>query len=74
MSHPILLKELIDQRIEALRPKLLDLTKRNPLLSTRFSDRSNTIVRVVDEVPSFVFNRLCAVEKMKIGRLPSVSN
>ena len=66
MSETIGLKELIDQRIEALRPKLLDLTKRNPLLSTRFSDRSNTIVRVVDEVPSFLFNKMCTGEKMKI--------
>jgi hypothetical protein len=57
MSETIGLKELIDQRIEALRPKLLDLTKRNPLLSTKFSDRSNTIVRVVDEIPSFLFNK-----------------
>jgi hypothetical protein len=66
------LKELIDQRIAALRPKLLDLTKRNPLLSTRFSDRSNTIVRIVDEVPSFLFNKMCTGEKMKIVPLPDL--
>ena len=72
MSETIGLKELIDQRIEALRPKLLDLTKRNPLLSTKFSDRSNTIVRVVDEIPSFLFNKLCSVEKMKIFPLPDL--
>jgi hypothetical protein len=42
---------LVKQKIEALRPKLLDLSRRNPLISVNLSPRSNSYVRVVDELP-----------------------
>ncbi|GAB61811.1 conserved hypothetical protein [Candidatus Jettenia caeni] len=49
---------LINSRIEKLRPKLLDLSRRNPLLSTRFSDKSNSHIRVVDELPNVLFQEI----------------
>ena len=49
---------LINSRIEHLRPKLLDLTRRNPLLSTRFSEKSNSHIRVIDELPNVLFTRI----------------
>lgn len=52
------LVELINARIEKLRPKLLDLTRRNPLISTKFSDKSHAYVRVVDELPQILFNKI----------------
>jgi hypothetical protein len=36
---------LINSRIEGLRPKLLDLTRKNPLLSIRFSEKSNSLIK-----------------------------
>mgnify|MGYP005645207653 CR=1 FL=1 len=61
---------LINQRIEAIRPKLLDLSRRNPLISTSFSIRSNSHIRVVDEQPEFLFNTLKNSEKLRLASLP----
>ncbi len=63
--------ELIHTRIEKLRPKLLDLTKRNPLISTKFSDRSNSIIRIIDEVPDFIFQTISS-SRMRIKSLPAL--
>ena len=52
------LVRLINARIEKLRPKLLDLTRKNPLLSTKFSDRSHSHIRVVDELPQVLFEKM----------------
>jgi hypothetical protein len=52
------LARLIYARIEKLRLKLLDLTRRNPLLNTRFSDRSHSHVRVVDELPQLLLEKM----------------
>lgn len=59
------LAELINARIEALRPKLLDLSRRNPLVSTKLSSRSNTIIRVVDELPDVLFFNLNNAQEMR---------
>lgn len=47
---------LVAQRIERLRPKLLDLSLRNPLLSSSFN--RGPLVRVVDELPEKLFAKL----------------
>ncbi|MCF6158482.1 MAG: DUF4011 domain-containing protein [wastewater metagenome] len=49
---------LINSRIEGLRPKLLDLTRKNPLLSTRFSEKSNSHIRVINETPNVLFHKI----------------
>ena len=63
---------LINQKIEAIRPKLLDLSRRNPLIATSFSLRSNSQIRVVDEQPDFLFNVLKNNEKLKLAHLPKL--
>ena len=62
---------LINSRIENLRPKLLDLGRRNPLISTKFSERSHSHVRVVDELPQVLFDKLVN-EEMCFIPLPSL--
>jgi hypothetical protein len=47
-----------DARVERLRERLLDLSKKNGLLNFRHSERSRTHIRVIDEVPEFLFDRL----------------
>ena len=64
------IQELIRARIENLRPKLLDLTRRNPLISTKFSPRSNSYIRVVDELPDVLWFRLDNEQKMRFLPLP----
>ncbi len=62
---------LINSRIENFRLKLLDLGRRNPLIATRFSDRSHSHVRVVDELPQILFDKIIN-EKMRFAPLPSL--
>jgi len=68
------LVELINARIEGLRPKLLDLSRRNPLISTKFSNRSNTIIRVVDELPDVLFFKLSKAQGMRFLPLPAIGD
>lgn len=51
------LKELVRGRVQKLRLKLLDLTKRNPLISVSLSPQSNSVVRVIDELPEKLAKR-----------------
>lgn len=66
------LVELVKQRIENLRPKLLDLSRRNPLLATRLSPRSNSYIRVVDELPEILFYILNNGQPMRLAPLPDI--
>src|SRR5258708_33585260 len=68
------LDDLIRSRIENLRPKLLDLSRRNPLISTRLSPRSNSLVRVVDELPDVIASYLAGEQRMRLGPLPPLEN
>ena len=68
------LVELINARIEGLRPKLLDLSRRNPLVSTKFSNRSNTLIRVVDELPDVLFFKLNNAQEMRFLPLPALGD
>lgn len=62
--------DLIRSRIENLRPKLLDLSRRNPLISIRLSPRSNSLVRVVDELPDVLAFHLGNQQRMRFVPLP----
>ena len=66
------LRELIQKRIDNLRPKLLDLSRRNPLVSTKLTPRSNSHVRVVDELPDVLFGNLAAQKEMRFVPLPAL--
>ncbi len=61
----------VRDKIEALRPKLLDLTRKNPLLSTRFSPRSTSHIRAVDELPDILASKLSQGLRMRFCPLPS---
>ncbi len=60
---------LVKSKIEKLRPKLLELSTKNPLLSMKFSGRSISYIRVVDELPDVLAERL-SNGKMRIQPLP----
>lgn len=65
--------KIILARIEKLRSKLLDITRRNPLISTKFSDRAKSLIRIVDQVPELLFNAI-SLQKMRIMSLPDLSS
>lgn len=66
--------DLIRNRITKLRPRLLDLSRRNPLIKTSMSQRSNAIVRVVDEVPENLADALRQEERLRLVPLPPLES
>ncbi|TDX23832.1 AAA domain-containing protein [Modicisalibacter xianhensis] len=72
MSYQDDIAGIIASRIESMRPRILDMTMRNSLISTRFRDTSHTHIRLVDELPSEVVNRLIAGETLKLDPLPGI--
>ena len=67
------LSKFLGEQIEKLRPKLLDLSRRNPLLAAPIRDRNNSLVRVVDEVPSILFEILSG-GSMRLVPLPPLED
>ena len=65
---------LIHERIEKLRPKLLDLSRRNPLISTSLSPRSSSLIRVVDELPEVLAYHLRNQQAMRFFSLPPLDD
>src|SRR5882757_1461588 len=66
------LQDLVRAKIENLRPRLLDLSRRNPLISTRLGPRSNSHLRAVDELPDVVFFELSNGQEMEFAPLPAI--
>lgn len=64
------ISQLVNEKIEDLRLRLLDLTARNPLIRVRLSHASNSYVRVVDELPDVLFFRLSESRAMVFAPLP----
>lgn len=73
MSWDGQLCEFVGQQIEKLRPKLLDFSRHNPLVATRLTERSASTVRVVDEIPTEVFQRLVS-GSMRLIPLPPLED
>jgi len=74
-SQPALSEDaiLLIARLENLRERLLDLTKRNKLLSTKFSDRNTSHFRIIDEVPDILYDKLTNSD-MEFAALPPVDD
>ncbi|PZV07295.1 MAG: hypothetical protein DCF22_22255 [Leptolyngbya sp.] len=62
--------DLVAQYLERLRLRLLDLSGRNRLLNFKFSERSRTQIRLVDELPDQVFEKLERGTALTIASLP----
>ena len=72
MAQQNALADLVRAKIDSLRPKLLDLSRRNPLVATKLGPRSNSHIRAVDELPDFVFFKLKNEQEMQLIPLPPV--
>lgn len=68
------LSDLVNQRIEALRPKLLDTTRRNPLINNQISARTASYISIVDEKPQAIVDCLSNEVPMKITPLPPLDD
>lgn len=64
---------LVAERIEQLRKRLLDFTRRNPLVHVAFRATSSSLIRVVDELPDML--RLALTEgDMRLAALPPLED
>ena len=62
--------DFVKDKISELRMRLLDLTNRNALLNFRHSEKALTHVRIIDELPDFLFGSLIDGEKLTFLSLP----
>ena len=67
------LKASADQ-IKNLRARLLDLGKRNRLISFKHSDRARNQIRVIDELPDVLYERLLDGKSFYFKSLPEAEN
>ena len=64
---------LINERIEAMRRKLQDTSRRNPLINNVLNAKSASFLRIVDEKPQSIFDHVVIHEwKMVLAPLPPV--
>lgn len=64
---------LINQRIEVMRQKLQDTSRRNPLINNVLKASTASFIRIVDEKPQSIFDHLMQHErKMVLSPLPPV--
>ncbi|MCM2972894.1 DUF4011 domain-containing protein [Larsenimonas suaedae] len=63
-------QNLVAQRIEQLRPLILDTTLRNALLNTVFSDKSHSHIRFIDITPQSLYLRLAQGSRLMLEPLP----
>lgn len=64
---------LINERIEAMRRKLQDTSRRNPLINNVLNAKSASFLRIVDEKPQSIFDHVVVNErKMVLAPLPPV--
>ena len=64
------LDDLLLQRLEGLRRNLLDLSNRNRLLSFKHSERARTHIRIIDELPDILYERLRDGHRLPFKALP----
>ena len=61
---------LVKECIEKYRVKLLDTSRRNSLISFKHSERSRTHIRVIDELPDFLYGEFLNGKKLTFLALP----
>ncbi|MBY5651777.1 DUF4011 domain-containing protein [Rhizobium leguminosarum] len=66
--------QLVRSKIDEIRPRLLDLSAKNPLVSLSFGSRSAGYVRVIDELPDRVFFTLSTDGSFNFRALPPLED
>ena len=71
LSHPDVV-DLVRDRLEELRKRLLDSSRRNPLININFRPNSLSVMRVVDELPDILRHNLTNGTAMRLVPLPAL--
>jgi len=64
--------KFVRDKIEVLRKRLLDSSRRNPLINIRFRSNSTSVLRVVDELPDILRFNLTNDKPMRLAPLPAL--
>ncbi|WP_207099674.1 DUF4011 domain-containing protein [Paracoccus shandongensis] len=70
LRNPEILSHVTD-RLNQLRKRLLDFSRRNPLVHTKLTSKAS-ILRVVDELPEVILGSLMAGQAMRLLPLPAL--
>ena len=65
-------KKLVNGKLLELRKRLLDSTRRNPLINVPFRPNSSTLIRIVDELPDIIRYNLTNGKSMRLVSLPAI--
>lgn len=63
---------LVRDKLEELRKRLLDFSRRNPLININFRPNSLSVMRVVDELPDILCHNLTNGTAMRLVPLPAL--
>ncbi|MCC5974183.1 MAG: DUF4011 domain-containing protein [Rubellimicrobium sp.] len=66
--------ELVAAKLQELRLRLLDSSRRNPLINIRFTPASTSFIRVVDELPDILRHKLSQGRQMRLSPLPALED
>jgi very-short-patch-repair endonuclease len=69
-GHTPAIDDFVKKALQQFREKLLDLSSRNPLLNFRHSERSRSHIRIIDEIPEILFEKLTASRQFTFIGLP----
>ena len=66
--------EITQKAIKKFRESLLDISNRNNLINLNFNSRSNRVLRIIDELPDTIFEKLNSNIQLKLISLPVSSS
>lgn len=66
--------DLVAGKLQELRQKLLDSSRRNPLIDIKFRPTSTSVIRVVDELPDILRHKLVQGQNMRFAALPALED
>lgn len=66
------IRDIVRVRVEHLRTRLLDSSRRNPLIQVPFRQNSSSLIRFVDELPDVLAERLSSHHSMRLVSLPPI--
>ncbi|MHA6345753.1 DUF4011 domain-containing protein [Roseivivax sp. CAU 1761] len=66
------IESVVRARVEHLRARLLDSSRRNPLIQVPFRKNSSSLIRFVDELPDVLAERLSSQISMRLAALPPI--
>jgi len=66
--------ELVESKLQELRKRLLDSSRRNPLININFRPTSTSVMRVVDELPDVLRYNLTNGQSMRLVPLPALED